>query len=44
MAKAAGLLAVKKTPDMLPDCHPLPIESTKITYKVKALEFFINNL
>ncbi|WP_373512918.1 cyclic pyranopterin monophosphate synthase MoaC, partial [Persicitalea sp.] len=22
MAKAAGLLAVKKTPDLLPDCHP----------------------
>ncbi len=42
MAKAAGLLAVKKTPDMLPDCHPLPIESTKISYETKGLEFFIN--
>ena len=30
MAKAAGLLGVKKTPDLLPDCHPLPIEYTGI--------------
>jgi cyclic pyranopterin phosphate synthase len=28
MSKAAGLLGVKKTPDILPDCHPLPIEYT----------------
>lgn len=32
MAKAAGLLGVKKTPDLLPDCHPLPIEFTGIEY------------
>ena len=25
MSKAAGLLGVKKTADLLPDCHPLPI-------------------
>ncbi|WP_247232938.1 bifunctional molybdenum cofactor biosynthesis protein MoaC/MoaB [Telluribacter sp. SYSU D00476] len=37
MAKAAGLLAVKKTPYMLPDCHPLPIESTTVTYRVEDL-------
>ena len=23
MSRAAGLLAIKKTPDILPDCHPL---------------------
>ena len=27
MSKAAGLLGVKKTPELLPDCHPLPIEN-----------------
>ncbi|HEV7347885.1 bifunctional molybdenum cofactor biosynthesis protein MoaC/MoaB [Telluribacter sp.] len=37
MAKAAGLLAVKKTPYMLPDCHPLPIESTTVAYRVEDL-------
>ena len=26
MSKAAGFLGIKKTPDLLPDCHPLPIE------------------
>lgn len=35
MAKAAGLLGVKKTPDLLPDCHPLPIESTQIEYELE---------
>jgi len=34
MAKAAGLLGVKKTPDLLPDCHPLPIEFTAIRYQI----------
>ncbi|CAM4317602.1 bifunctional molybdenum cofactor biosynthesis protein MoaC/MoaB [Zobellia nedashkovskayae] len=38
MSKAAGLLGVKKTPDLLPDCHPLPIEYTGIEYAVNGLE------
>lgn len=42
MAKAAGLLGVKKTPDLLPDCHPLPIEFTGIDYKIKGLEIHIS--
>jgi len=25
MAKTAGLFAVKRTSDMIPDCHPLPM-------------------
>ena len=41
MSKAAGLLGVKKTPELLPDCHPMPIESTSIEYKVEGLEIFI---
>ncbi len=41
MSKAAGLLAVKKTPDLLPDCHPLPIESTAITYDIDGLDIII---
>tara|TARA_R110002012_G_scaffold263456_1_gene446298 strand:- start:140641 stop:141552 length:912 start_codon:yes stop_codon:yes gene_type:complete len=37
MSKAAGLLGVKKTPDLLPDCHPLPIEFTGIEYEIDEL-------
>ncbi len=41
MSKAAGLLGVKKTPDLLPDCHPLPIEYTGIEYEINGLEISI---
>jgi molybdenum cofactor biosynthesis protein MoaC len=41
MSKAAGLLGVKKTPDLLPDCHPLPIEYTGIDYQITGLEIQI---
>ena len=41
MSKAAGLLGVKKTPDLLPDCHPLPIEFTGIEYEISGLEIKI---
>ena len=41
MSRAAGLLGVKKTPDLLPDCHPIPIEFTQIRYKIDGLEIYI---
>lgn len=41
MSRAAGLLGVKKTPDLLPDCHPLPIEYTGIDYQIEGLEITI---
>ncbi len=41
MSKAAGLLGVKKTPDLLPDCHPLPIEYTDIQYEIAGLQIKI---
>ena len=41
MSKAAGLLGVKKTPELLPDCHPLPIEYTAIDYGINELEITI---
>lgn len=37
MCRAAGLLGVKKTSDLLPDCHPMPIEFTGITYEINDL-------
>lgn len=42
MAKTAGLLGVKKTPELLPDCHPLPIEYAGIEYEIDGLEIVIN--
>lgn len=41
MSKAAGLLAVKKTPELLPDCHPMPIEFTGVEYEIRDLEIII---
>ena len=40
-ARAAGLLGVKKTSDVIPDCHPLPVEYTAITYNIEGLNIFI---
>ncbi|GGG09513.1 bifunctional molybdenum cofactor biosynthesis protein MoaC/MoaB [Dokdonia pacifica] len=42
MSRAAGLLAVKKTPEILPDCHPLPIEYTGISYEINGLNIQIS--
>lgn len=41
MSKAAGLLGVKKTPELLPDCHPMPIEFTGIEYEIDGLKIII---
>jgi molybdenum cofactor biosynthesis protein MoaC len=40
-SRAAGLLGIKKTSDLIPDCHPLPIEYAAISYEVKELEIHI---
>ncbi len=41
MSKAAGLLGIKRTPDLLPDCHPLPIEFAGIEYDINDLEITV---
>ena len=41
MSKAAGLLGVKKTPELLPDCHPMPIEFSGIDYEINGLEITV---
>jgi cyclic pyranopterin phosphate synthase len=41
MAKTAGLFAVKRTSDMIPDCHPLPVEYTAVRYEVQGLQVHI---
>jgi len=37
MSKTAGLFAVKKTAEMIPDCHPMPVEYTGITFEIEGL-------
>ncbi len=31
-AKIAGMLAVKRTPELIPHCHPIPIESVDFSF------------
>jgi molybdenum cofactor biosynthesis protein MoaC len=40
-SRAAGLLACKKTYEVIPDCHPLPIEYTAIKHEIVGLEIKI---
>lgn len=40
-ARVAGLFAAKRTADMIPDCHPLPVEFTAISYEVGEMEVTI---
>ena len=40
-SRAAGLLGIKKTSDLIPDCHPLPIEYAAITYEPDGLQLHI---
>ncbi len=41
-SRAAGLLAIKKTSDVIPDCHPLPVEYAAIRYDIRGLELHIS--
>src|SRR5690349_11958734 len=40
-SRAAGLLAIKKTSDVIPDCHPLPIEYAAITHTIEGLNIIV---
>jgi molybdenum cofactor biosynthesis protein MoaC len=40
-SRAAGLLAVKKTSDVIPDCHPLPIEYAAIKHRIEDFNIII---
>lgn len=40
-SRAAGLLAIKKTSDVIPDCHPLPVEYAGISYRIDGLSIII---
>lgn len=40
-ARASALLAIKKTSDVIPDCHPLPVEFAAINYEMNGLDINI---
>jgi cyclic pyranopterin monophosphate synthase len=40
-SRAAGLLAIKKTSDVIPDCHPLPVEFATIKHEIDGLNIVI---
>jgi cyclic pyranopterin phosphate synthase len=40
-SRAAGLLAIKKTSDVIPDCHPLPVEFASIKHEIEGLKIII---
>jgi cyclic pyranopterin phosphate synthase len=40
-SRAAGLLACKKTYEVIPDCHPLPVEYAAITHEISGLSVVI---
>jgi cyclic pyranopterin monophosphate synthase len=40
-SRAAGLLACKKTYEVIPDCHPLPVEYASITHEISGMSIII---
>ncbi|MBK9106900.1 MAG: bifunctional molybdenum cofactor biosynthesis protein MoaC/MoaB [Saprospiraceae bacterium] len=40
-ARVAGLFGIKKTSDLIPDCHPLPIEFAQIKFSIIDLSIII---
>ncbi len=40
-ARVAALFAVKKTSDIIPDCHPLPVEFTEVNFEIKGMSVLI---
>lgn len=40
-SRAAGLLAIKKTSDVIPDCHPLPVEYAAIRHTIDGLNIVV---
>jgi len=36
VARVAGIMAAKRTPDLIPLCHPLPITSVEVDFELAA--------
>lgn len=43
IARAAGLMASKRTPDLLPDCHPLMLEAVEVRLKPQTNRVLIES-
>ena len=41
MSRAAGFIGIKKTPELRPDCHPIPIEFASVDYTIEGLKIKI---
>lgn len=41
-SRAAGLLAIKNTSSVIPDCHPLPVEYASIKHQIEGLTIHIS--
>lgn len=41
VAKVAGIMGAKKTPELVPLCHPLPLNYVDVTYRFKDKEGII---
>ncbi|TAN60167.1 cyclic pyranopterin monophosphate synthase MoaC [bacterium] len=42
-SRLAGILAAKKTPEIIPLCHPIPIESVKVDFVVNDRQINITS-
>lgn len=40
-SRIAGLFAIKRTSDVIPDCHPMPVEFASVRHKIEGLEIII---
>ena len=40
-SRIAGLFGIKRTSDMIPDCHPMPVEFASVRHKIEGLEIII---
>jgi len=41
-ARASALFAIKKTSDVIPDCHPLPVEFASVKYDTEGMSVVIS--
>lgn len=42
MARAAALLGIKRTSDVIPDCHPLPVEQASVEVTLEGGKVLVN--
>jgi cyclic pyranopterin phosphate synthase len=41
VAKVAAVLAAKNTPQIIPYCHPLPVESVKVDFELDDVQIIV---